>query len=887
MPNIVRRPIGYTNTVEQLTWTGAGADVPVRAYLIGGGGGGGGAFVAGTETTFQGSTATDPFHNVFVSGTSGYYVQNIGQPGESNFITGYCVVVNGTSVYLNQTGLGQPNATPPPDTVAIRRNFSGNSFYQNIVIDGILYYEYVECFDFVYTAGGGTTPPFGGNGSGGGYATTEFVVRAGDQITVVVGGGGGGGFSALTGEGGGQAGGSITDVPKFNTRTGPGFAPGPDYVPVFDPNWGTFLNTYGVWNVVNGSYYTSFNQVYNVFFPVKDATVTLTMSASHPALVSWNGVPIFTCTTAVSTFEQTHTVTQGFNAIRIQCENPNGEPAGVALTVVSDGAGFSAGRGGNAGGAAPPVTQGSLATDPFFGTIVPGTSGYYEYGRGYIKGDNNFEDFFNPSSWCVIVNGTVVYGPATTQPPANIAVRGQAQGNVYYAPDGYPSLEYTAVACYNFIYTADTVGYGAGGGGGGATVLYLNGILKAVAGGGAGGGGAGYVGSAPTPGGNAPGGVRGRSLIESNGQNGQNPLPYGGGGYGGGGGGSLGGQGGARTEAEVGLLIPGRGGEYGSSVSYTGGEALNSTNQNNAGFVNIFNFQPYSLTEAGRGGNGETQLYKPYQRPASYGGNGLVVLEFEVDGLYVHTNGEWVPVQKTFVHTGGLWVPVVTTWINYNNLWVPVRGSIAPVLNQHPNLFGINSRVADPAPAPAPVPQGGGGGGRCKIICQKLAEMGFFDSAMNAADQQFGIMLQDQDPDAYNGYLRWAQPVVDLLEGQGSATFRKIAFFWVRDEQRRQQIQSNIVAHYLDVIARPWAEEMAYRMKADGYAQSNPAGRFIMNIGLPMCRAIGRFGKRGQWPMWAKTALIWGTTTVLLVAVSVISGTDKFVGKVCKLFKRG
>ena len=176
---------------------------------------------------------------------------------------------------------------------------------------------------------------------------------------------------------------------------------------------------------------------------------------------------------------------------------------------------------------------------------------------------------------------------------------------------------------------------------------------------------------------------------------------------------------------------------------------------------------------------------------------------------------------------------------------------------------------------------GGGGGGGNKIICQKLAEMGFFDSAMNAADQQFGIMLRDQDPDAYNGYLRWAQPVVDLLEGKGSVRFRKIVFFWVRDEQRRQQIQSNIVAHYLDVIARPWAEEMAYRMKAEGYGKSNTAGRFIMNIGLPMCRAISRFGKRRELPMWLKTVLIWGTTTLLLVAVTAISTIDK----TRKLFK--
>jgi hypothetical protein len=126
-----------------------------------------------------------------------------------------------------------------------------------------------------------------------------------------------------------------------------------------------------------------------------------------------------------------------------------------------------------------------------------------------------------------------------------------------------------------------------------------------------------------------------------------------------------------------------------------------------------------------------------------------------------------------------------------------------------------------------------------------------------------------------------------LLEGKGSATFRKVVFFWVQDEQRRQQIQSNIVAHYLDVIARPWAEEMAYRMKAEGYNKSNPAGRFIMNIGLPMCRSIGRFNKHREMSMWIKTALIWGTTTVLLVAVTAISTADKVINKVRKLFKRG
>jgi hypothetical protein len=686
MPNTVVRYVGYTNTVEQLTWTGAGADVPVRAYLIGGGGGGGGALGGGI----------------------------------------YALSNNG------------------------------------VLIGGI-----------------------GGNGSGGGYATVDFVVRQNDQITIAVGGGGGGGFGGVQDEGGGQAGGAITAIPIFNTRNGPGIVNVGDYKPVFNPNWGTFLNTYGVWEVLNGSAYTDFNKQYSVYFS-ETAAYTFTMSASHPAILILNGTPVFSCTTAVSTFEQSVTVSQGFNTIQIRSENPTGGSAGVALAVAGSGQSFSSGRGGNGG-------------------------------------------------------------------------TGQA--------------------------------YGAGGGGGGATVVLLNNVLQAVASGGGGGGGAGYIGAAgtdPGKGENAPGNLREprrEPYPITNGQNGQNPNG-GGGGHGGGGGGYNGGNGGTRGT----IISPnprGNAGERGDSYSRNG-LALNSGNRNNAGYIDQFNYQPYSNTEAGGGAEGQQDVFGPYPEysyGAFYGSNGLVVLEFDVEGLYVHTNNVFTPVQKTYVNSNGLWYPVVTTWLNQNNIWVPVRGSIAPVFNQHPEQFGTNSRVAVSDPG-AP-PQGGGGGGKCKIICQKLAEMGFFDSAMNAADQQFGIMLQNQDPDAYNGYLRWAQPVVDLLEGQGSATFRKIAFFWVRDEQRRQQIQSNIVAHYLDVIARPWAEEMAYRMKADGYDQSNPAGRFIMNIGLPMCRAIGRFGKRGQWPMWAKTALIWGTTTVLLVAVSVISGTDKFVGKVCKLFKRG
>ena len=259
-------------------------------------------------------------------------------------------------------------------------------------------------------------------------------------------------------------------------------------------------------------------------------------------------------------------------------------------------------------------------------------------------------------------------------------------------------------------------------------------------------------------------------------------------------------------------------------------------------------------------------------------------------GVKVKVGGTWVTSKEIYVKLNGTWKRSTQVWAKVNGVWKAAYirtddSSITFTFSSTSSGWGDGAGNYASGGASSGSSSGGGGGG-CKIICQKLAEMGFFDSVINAADQKFGRMLRDQDPDAYNGYLRWAQPVVELLEGKGSATFRKVAFFWVRDEKRRQEIQSNIVAHYLDVIARPWAEEMAYRMKAEGYDKSNPAGRFIMNIGLPMCRSIGRFNKHRESPMWLKTALIWSITTVLLVAVSAISMIDKAFNKIRKIFGR-
>ena len=107
-------------------------------------------------TRYVGSTATDPFHNVIVSGTSGYYIRRITET-LTTYIIGYSVVVNGTVVYQTSGG----SAAPPPATLAVKQGFVGYSFNQAVVIDGVPAIETVECFSFDYVTTGNRV---GGNG---------------------------------------------------------------------------------------------------------------------------------------------------------------------------------------------------------------------------------------------------------------------------------------------------------------------------------------------------------------------------------------------------------------------------------------------------------------------------------------------------------------------------------------------------------------------------------------------------------------------------------------------------------------------------------------------------------------------------------------------------
>jgi hypothetical protein len=365
---------------------------------------------------------------------------------------------------------------------------------------------------------------------------------------------------------------------------------------------------------------------------------------------------------------------------------------------------------------------------------------------------------------------------------------------------------------------------GGGGGGGGSTVVLLNNVLQCCAGGGGGGGGGGNNGvKAPS----APG-TRGQATPgTNNGQNGTNKAGDGGGG-GGGGGGYGGGAGGDTPGGDVGGNAGSNGGNFGlvtaeSSNTLPAGSAYEFYNQ----FV-------------GRGGT-QTQP----------GNNGVCVIEFYVFGVNVKTDTGWNGVQTTYIKNNDTWNQVKAAYIKHNGQWEPIVGSFAPGFYSQSNLYGVNSRDADGD-------AGGGGGGGCKIICTALYEMGLMPEHIFQADQQFGELLRQHDPQAYYGYIKWASVVVDWMEGSGPQ-----CMFWIRDPNKRAQAQRNMAIRWAHRIATPWAQHMAYRMGA--VTEDSRAGRAIMKTGLAVSRLIGKLTKADHptknvalgYAMWATFGVFW------------------------------
>jgi hypothetical protein len=88
------------------------------------------------------------------------------------------------------------------------------------------------------------------------------------------------------------------------------------------------------------------------------------------------------------------------------------------------------------------------------------------------------------------------------------------------------------------------------------------------------------------------------------------------------------------------------------------------------------------------------------------------------------------------------------------------------------------------------------------------------DETIYKADEAFGRYLRHNHRDVLLGYQLWAKPVVKWMQ--------------------KSQIVTSIVAS----IATPWSYEMAYRMGARD--EGSVEGKILMDVGVPVCRAIGR-----------------------------------------------
>ncbi len=124
-----------------------------------------------------------------------------------------------------------------------------------------------------------------------------------------------------------------------------------------------------------------------------------------------------------------------------------------------------------------------------------------------------------------------------------------------------------------------------------------------------------------------------------------------------------------------------------------------------------------------------------------------------------------------------------------------------------------------------------------KIICTKLYRLKMIPRDIFEADQRFGIELMKNDPDAYNGYIAWAETVVDWMDGKGKGPAFWKALFWLGTEEEKIKCWTKFIIKITAYGAIPWAEEMA---RQQGVRETSPTGgKLVMKIGLPISRWIG------------------------------------------------
>ena len=146
-------------------------------------------------------------------------------------------------------------------------------------------------------------------------------------------------------------------------------------------------------------------------------------------------------------------------------------------------------------------------------------------------------------------------------------------------------------------------------------------------------------------------------------------------------------------------------------------------------------------------------------------------------------------------------------------------------INFEPGRGSIYDTYSPPAPPPPdrssdPNP---GGEASSTVLCSLLYRRGYLPQEIWEQDHKFGAWISENDPDVFNGYHSWAVPMVNWIEKE--SLLSKVYFHgWVRP------------------FTGAWAQHIAHRMEPEKY-KDNKVGRLMLNIGVPLCRLIGKFKK--------------------------------------------
>jgi hypothetical protein len=135
------------------------------------------------------------------------------------------------------------------------------------------------------------------------------------------------------------------------------------------------------------------------------------------------------------------------------------------------------------------------------------------------------------------------------------------------------------------------------------------------------------------------------------------------------------------------------------------------------------------------------------------------------------------------------------------------------------------------------------------------------------ADQAFGELLRENDPDVYNGYVRWASIVVDWMSGNNPNVM-----FWIRDPEKRRKIETDLTLKITHRIATPWAQHMQYLMGKR--EEDNKAGRIIMKIGTPVSKLVSKLPKIKSLKPGKATSYAMIGLFVVLYQISKTFGDD-------------